>query len=50
MVSARNDGDIEIGQKLLVADRSEISIRVMRAAAERGIRTVAIYAEQDKLG
>ena len=27
---------------LLVANRSEISIRVMRAAAEMGIRTVAI--------
>ncbi|MFN7537643.1 MAG: biotin carboxylase N-terminal domain-containing protein, partial [Burkholderiales bacterium] len=29
---------------LLVANRSEIAIRVMRAAAEMGIRTVAIYA------
>ena len=35
--------------KLLVANRSEISIRVMRAAAELGISTVAIYAEEDKL-
>src|SRR3954468_502537 len=35
--------------KLLVANRSEIAIRVFRAAGELGIRTVAIYAEEDKL-
>ena len=34
--------------KLLVANRGEISIRVMRAAAEMGIRTVAIYAYEDR--
>ncbi|MFC2953886.1 pyruvate carboxylase [Marinicaulis aureus] len=36
-------------KKILVANRSEIAIRVMRGAAELGIRTVAIYAEEDKL-
>ena len=36
-------------RKLLVANRSEIAIRVFRAATELGIRTVAIYAEEDKL-
>lgn len=35
-------------QKLLVANRSEIAIRVMRAATELGIRTVAIYAQEDR--
>ena len=35
-------------RKLLVANRSEIAIRVMRAAAELGIRTVAIYAQEDR--
>ncbi len=35
--------------KLLVANRSEIAIRVMRAATELGIQTVGVYAEQDKL-
>jgi pyruvate carboxylase len=34
--------------KILVANRSEIAIRVMRAAAELGIRTVAIYAAEDR--
>src|ERR1700732_137628 len=32
---------------LLVANRGEIAIRIMRAAAELGIRTVAIYSEDD---
>lgn len=35
-------------RKLLVANRSEIAIRVMRAAAELGIRTVSIYAAEDR--
>ncbi|MEQ8271755.1 pyruvate carboxylase [Algiphilus sp.] len=35
-------------RKLLVANRSEIAIRVMRAAAELGIPTVAIYAREDR--
>ncbi|MEM6414764.1 MAG: pyruvate carboxylase [Pseudomonadota bacterium] len=36
-------------EKILVANRSEIAIRIMRGAAELGIKTVAIYAEEDKL-
>ena len=35
-------------QSLLVANRSEIAIRVMRAAAEMGMRTVAVYSDADK--
>ena len=35
-------------QSLLVANRSEIAIRVMRAAAELGMRTVAIYSNEDR--
>lgn len=35
-------------KKILVANRSEIAIRVMRAATELGIRTVAIYAHEDR--
>jgi pyruvate carboxylase len=37
-------------RKILVANRGEIAIRVMRAANELGKRTVAIYAGEDKLG
>jgi pyruvate carboxylase len=36
-------------RRLLVANRSEIAIRVFRAATELGIQTVAVYAEEDKL-
>ncbi len=36
-------------KKLLVANRSEIAIRVFRAANELGIKTVAVWAEADKL-
>ncbi len=35
-------------KKILVANRSEIAIRVFRAANELGITTVAIWAEEDK--
>jgi len=36
------------GKTLLVANRSEIAIRVFRAANELGMRTIAIYAEEDR--
>ena len=35
-------------KKLLVANRSEIAIRVFRSATELGIRTVAIYSHEDR--
>ena len=35
-------------RSILIANRSEIAIRVMRAAAEMRIRTVAIYSQQDR--
>ena len=35
-------------QKLLVANRGEIAIRVLRAASELKIRTVAIYTHEDR--
>lgn len=34
--------------KLLVANRSEIAIRVFRAAAELGIGTVGVYSREDR--
>ena len=34
--------------KLLVANRGEIAIRILRAANELQLKTVAIYAEEDK--
>ncbi len=36
-------------KRLLVANRSEIAIRIFRAATELGIENLGIYAEEDKL-
>ena len=37
-------------KKILIANRGEIAIRIMRAANEMGKKTVAVFAEEDKLG
>jgi acetyl-CoA/propionyl-CoA carboxylase biotin carboxyl carrier protein len=34
--------------KLLIANRGEIAVRIIRAAQDAGISTVAIYADQDR--
>ncbi len=36
-------------KSILIANRSEIAIRVMRAASEMNMRTVAIYSREDRL-
>ena len=51
MLQPQHEGrDMADFQKILIANRGEIAIRIMRAANEMGKRTVAVYAEEDKLG
>ena len=42
-----NDNEVTI-KKLMVANRGEIAIRVLRAASEMRIRTVAVYTHEDR--
>ena len=36
-------------KKLLALNRGEIAIRILRAATELGLRTVAVYSQEDRL-
>ena len=47
-MSATDPSEVTNHDKLMVVNRGEIAIRVFRAATELGLRTVAIYAEEDR--
>src|SRR6056300_1489721 len=49
MTIPRQENAMPEFQKILVANRGEIAIRIMRAANEMGKKTVAVFAEEDKL-
>ena len=48
--SIRLLNNYSIDEKTSVANRSEIAVRIFRSANELNLRTVAIYAEEDRFG
>jgi pyruvate carboxylase subunit A len=47
-VQAHDPGTLHLIHKILIANRGEIAVRIIRACAEAGIKSVAIYADADR--
>lgn len=44
----QDSGDFRLIKKILIANRGEIAVRIVRACAEMGIKSVAIYSDADR--
>src|SRR3546814_4929391 len=47
-IMRKNSNFSGLMKKLLIANRGEIALRIMRSAKEMGINTVAVYSEADR--
>jgi pyruvate carboxylase subunit A len=48
MVEASDPGRTALFRKILIANRGEIAVRIIRACAEMGIRSAAIFSDADR--
>jgi acetyl-CoA carboxylase, biotin carboxylase subunit len=46
--SSQEENRLDLFKKILIANRGEIALRIIRACVEMNIRTVAIYSEADR--